>query len=94
MQRCANASREEDRMSTVHHEIRQFLCQAGHDLSSLSETDSLLEAGILDSLGVLELVGFLERRYDISVSDEEMMPEHFDSLGAISAFVARKSSWH
>jgi len=51
---------------------------------------SLLEAGILDSLGVLSLVSFLESRYEIGVSDDELLPENFDSIEAITAFVRRR----
>ncbi len=49
-----------------------------------------LESGILDSLGVLELVHFLEEEFAIQISDEELIPENFGSLEAVSAFVRGK----
>jgi acyl carrier protein len=51
---------------------------------------SLLEAGILDSLGVLALVSFIEGRYGIGISDDELLPENFDSIDAIATFIARR----
>ena len=51
---------------------------------------SLLDAGIIDSTGVLELVCFLEKTFGIEVHDDEMLPENLDSIHAISNYVARK----
>jgi acyl carrier protein len=51
---------------------------------------SFLEAGIIDSTGVLELVQFLEETWSFSVRDEEMVPENLDSLAKLEAFVRRK----
>jgi acyl carrier protein len=52
--------------------------------------DLLLEEGIIDSLGVLELVGYIEARFDIAVSDEDLFPENFRTIGALTAFVERR----
>src|SRR5205823_4141294 len=49
-----------------------------------------LDAGIIDSTGVLELVCFLETTFGIEVQDDEMLPENLDSIRAISNYVARK----
>lgn len=58
--------------------------------AGLRDDESLLERGILDSTGVLELVGHLESKYGIRVGDDELVPENLDSIQAISAFLARK----
>ncbi len=60
------------------------------DLDGLSGSDSLLELGIIDSTGVLELVAFLEDGFGLEVGDAEIVPENLDSINAIVAFVARK----
>lgn len=60
------------------------------DLDGLSGSDSLLELGIIDSTGVLELVAFLEEGFDLEVGDAEIVPENLDSINAIAAFVTRK----
>ena len=51
---------------------------------------SLLDAGIIDSTGVLELVCFLETSFGIQVHDDEMLPENLDSIRAIANYVGRK----
>jgi len=58
--------------------------------SSLGDGDSFLEGGIIDSTGILELIAFLSRQYDISIQDEEAIPENLDSIRSVSAFVVRK----
>lgn len=53
--------------------------------------DEWLQSGLIDSLGVLDLVQFLEREFSIRISDEELLPENFQSLSAVVTFVRRKS---
>jgi acyl carrier protein len=53
-------------------------------------TPSFLDAGIIDSTGVLELVQFLEETWGFSVHDQEMVPANLDSLKNLEAFVSRK----
>lgn len=56
----------------------------------LDENDSLLEKGIIDSTGVLELVSFIEEKYKITVEDDELVPENLDSINRIATFVSKK----
>jgi acyl carrier protein len=49
-----------------------------------------LETGMIDSLGILDLVHFLEEEFTFSVSDDELQPENFESLEAVAAFVVKK----
>ena len=59
----------------------------------LANDDSLLESGIVDSLGTLEVVQYLEREFGIHVEDDEMLADHFDSVDAIAEFaIAKRSS--
>ncbi|BDU74129.1 acyl carrier protein [Mesoterricola silvestris] len=51
---------------------------------------SFLEEGIIDSLGIIELVAFVEKAFGISVSDSELLPDNFDSVAKLSAYVAGK----
>ena len=57
----------------------------------LSDDDSLQEAGIIDSTGVLELVAHLEQTYGIVVDDSELMPENLDTINRLARFVQAKS---
>lgn len=59
---------------------------------ALGDDDHLLANGILDSLGVLDLVGYLEREFGIAVSDDDLLPEHFETLRRLTAFVEDKQS--
>lgn len=67
---------------------RNFLFQSGGD--PLGEDVSLLETGIIDSTGILELVNFVEESFQIKVPDGEIVPENFDSLRRIVNFVEQK----
>lgn len=53
---------------------------------------SLLDLGIVDSTGILEVIGFLETDLGVHVEDEEMVPENLDSVAAIAAFARRKKA--
>jgi acyl carrier protein len=60
------------------------------DASSLTDSASLLEMGVVDSTGVLEIMGFLESTFGVAVEDDEIVPENLDSIERIAAFVERK----
>jgi acyl carrier protein len=60
------------------------------DGDAITHDASLLDAGIIDSTGVLELVSFLETTFGIEVQDDEMLPENLDSIRAITNYVSRK----
>jgi acyl carrier protein len=74
-------------------ELRSFLGEnflLGEEFRGLPGSASLIEAGIIDSTGVLELVGFLEETYDIEITDSELVPENLDSIDNVVRFVAAK----
>ena len=78
---------------TMSEQINHFIVQQ-FPLArqrQLSNDDPLLENGILDSLGVLELVNYLEREFKISISDEELVPEHFQTITCLTAFIQQKN---
>ncbi len=70
--------------------IRNFVQKNFFVSGDLSDDESLLDRGIIDSTGVLEIVGFLESEFKISVLDQEMLPENLDSIGNIATYVERK----
>lgn len=77
----------------VTEELRQFILENflfSDDENALSDDGSLLEMGIIDSTGVLELITFLEDKFEIKVDDEEMVPENFDSVNRMVKFVNGK----
>ena len=80
-------------MADVESDVRSFLAEnfpLGTDPAELAGDASLIEAGIIDSTGVLELVGFLEERFGIGIEDDELLPENLDSIDNVVRFVERK----
>jgi acyl carrier protein len=57
---------------------------------ALEDRTSLLDQGIIDSTGVLEVIMYIESTFGVTVEDSEMLPENLDSIERIAAFVARK----
>lgn len=60
------------------------------DLDKLDDTGSLVESGIVDSTGILEVISFLEERFQIRVENTEAVPANLDSIDNIVSFVGRK----
>ena len=56
-----------------------------------SDDASFLEEGIVDSMGIMELVMFVEENFHITVEDEELVPDNFDSVGKLAAYIRGKS---
>jgi len=77
----------------IKTKLREFLSNnflLGKGSATLGDGDSFLESGIVDSTGILEFVGFLQDTWNVEVLDEELLPENFDSIKNLSAFVQRK----
>ena len=77
-------------MESVETSIRRYVLEAflfTEDESQLSNNASFLEEGIVDSTGVLELVMFVEETFGITVKDEEVVPENFDSVERLARYV-------
>jgi acyl carrier protein len=58
--------------------------------SKLDSEESLLDSGIIDSLGLLRLIAFIEERLGIEVEDGEVVPDNFDSISAMYQFLKMK----
>jgi acyl carrier protein len=78
--------------SDVRRQVREFLESTFFVAASGDVTDgmSLLEAGVIDSTGVLEVIAFLEATFGIHVSDDEIVPENLDSIDHITWYVSGK----
>ena len=74
--------------------IRNFIVEKFlfEDDGKLSNEDSFLENGVIDSTGVLELVAFLEETFAFRMEDDEVVPENLDSIRNAASFVDRKLS--
>jgi acyl carrier protein len=89
----SDTSEREAEMADLERDLRQFIVENflfGREEKPLGNADSLLDLRIIDSTGVLELVGFLEQKYQIAIKDEELVPENLDSIERLVRFVSRK----
>ncbi len=79
-------------MDNIKQNLRRFIMQNFFvpDGTALADEDLLLEHGVVDSTGVLEVIHFVEESYGISVEDDEIDPENLGSISRIAAFVQRK----
>jgi acyl carrier protein len=76
--------------------IREFVVDSflfGDD-QGLTEKTSLFDSGIVDSTGILEMVAFVEERYAMTVGDDELIPENFETVAAIARYVDMKNGKH
>jgi acyl carrier protein len=74
-------------------ELREFIFSnflMARNNIELQDSDSLYDKGIIDSTGVLELVDFVEEKYNIKFADEELTPENLDSINNICGYLERK----
>jgi acyl carrier protein len=76
----------------VAERIRKFLVQQFPATKNVGNNESLLNNGLLDSLGILEVVAFIEKEFEIMVSDEDLLPENFGSVHSLSNFVGQKTN--
>lgn len=75
----------------IEDEIRRFIVEElNGPPEGLTNDFPLIERSVLDSLGLFQLVTFLESEYGIQIDDEELVPEHFGTLGDIARLVASK----
>lgn len=75
--------------------IRAFIVENflfGDDSQPLAADLSLIDNDLVDSTGILELVGFLEERFAISIADADIVPANLDTIDRIAGFIARKQA--
>lgn len=76
--------------SHINRRIKRFICtELVPDLeeSALSDDDSLLESGILDSFGIMSLLDFIQREFQVDIPAEEIEPATFETTAAIARTV-------
>ncbi|MBR3770982.1 MAG: acyl carrier protein [Clostridium sp.] len=78
----------------IEQVIKEYLLENflfGYEENEISEKSSLLDMGILDSTGIMEIVSFLEQKFGIKVKDEDIIPSNLESLDAISNYVLERT---
>lgn len=80
-------------MSQFDLQVRSFINDNflfGRGTDELGSDDSLVENGVIDSTGVMELVMFLEQTFEIKVADDELIPQNLDSINRLVRFIEAK----
>lgn len=78
--------------NSIEQRIHEFLLEKFPlaRKNGITREMALLEKGILDSLGILDVVSFLENEFSLLIADEDLAPDNFQTLSALSAFVLKK----
>ena len=80
-------------MEEARGKIRKYILENfmfTDDEAALSNDDSFLEKGIIDSTGMLELIAFIGDEFQITLEDDELIPDNLDSVNRVAAFIQRK----
>ena len=80
-------------MADIKKELRDYIVENflfGDDEYEFDEETSFMDSGILDSTGILELITFVESTFNITIDDDEVLPENLDSLNNLEAFINKK----
>jgi acyl carrier protein len=80
-----------DTASQIHCYLEERFSPSGRDVRLTSDT-LLLEEKILDSVGMLELVFFIEETFEIEVPEDDIVPDNFNTINSLVAYVDRKRS--
>lgn len=79
----------------IEETVRRFIISElmlGERDEHLEDTFSLIENGVLDSLGIMRLIQFIEEKFSFSIEDEDILPENFENIESISQFIKRSIS--
>jgi acyl carrier protein len=78
----------------AREQLRQFILNNylfTDEQSALADDASFLDNGILDSMGILELIDFLDESFNVKVAGDELVPENLDSINSVLKFLASKA---
>ncbi len=86
--------KENIELEEIIHNIRKFIFENylfGYKENELTNDMSFLGYGVIDSLGVVELLTYIEKEFNITVSNDEILPDNLDSVDCVSRFILRKA---
>jgi acyl carrier protein len=82
-----------EKLMDAKTQVREYIVENflfGDEEPLTSDSMSLLDGGIIDSVGVMELVAFLEQDFEIAVADDDLVPENLDSVDNLVSYITRK----
>ena len=75
----------------IQEKIKQFILKTSYVSADQVNNDTLIFAqGIMDSMGFISIIGFIEDNFSIAIADNELLEANFESINAIADFVIRK----
>jgi len=77
----------------IQEKLKNYLLMelaADLGIESLSAEDDLLEQGIIDSMGIMNVIAFMEEQFEIAVEDQEIVPENFQTIKNMEKFIGQK----
>jgi acyl carrier protein len=74
-------------MSDHHQKVRAFINGRFAGARAMGDEESLLDAGVIDSLGVLALATWIGQTWNIELADDDLTPDNFDSVASIVRFL-------
>jgi acyl carrier protein len=81
-------------MNPIQQELHSFIVEnfaVGGGVKAIGVDESLIQSGVVDSTGLLELVYFVESHYALHVPDQDLLPENFETIANISAYVTART---
>jgi acyl carrier protein len=82
---------------SLAEELRRFIASEllfGHETIVIADDTDLFGQGLVDSLGLMRLVGHLEEQYRLSIADDDLVPDNFETIARLIEFVQRKRGEH
>jgi acyl carrier protein len=81
-------------VQSIKDQIREFVREAAQrkGVTDVTDSQSLIQSGVIDSLGIFRLVSFLEENCKVRIADEEIVGENFETVDDIERFVTTKLS--
>jgi acyl carrier protein len=77
----------------TREKVRNFIIENfmfGSENASLNDEDPFIDEGIIDSTGFLEVIGYIQDEFNFEVADKELIPDNFDSVNKLVAYIDRK----
>lgn len=78
----------------IRKKLREFVTDTfliADEDEELNDSDSFMQTGLIDSTGILEVTNFIEAEYQITIEDDEMVPDNLDSIDNLVKFIMKKT---
>jgi acyl carrier protein len=78
-------------INQIKEKVKEFIIKTSYVPADQIQNDTMIFAqGIMDSMGFISIIGFIEESFSVSASDDDLIESNFESIDAISNFISRK----